>query len=257
MKLSGQKGHAHKVSTHTDTHIHAHGHTHTRTHTHIHTHTYTHTHTHTYTHTYTRINTHIHTHTHAGAHTHTHTHTVAPTPVITYIMRDSFITIAFLRVHLIGSPCQHFCLQRTRNVLRHYIRWKLPSLFLLPKFALKSKVFVICLIFFPLEFSFSLLAVVVFVKNVISSFCNSGLFGFFWVFFFTIVLSHWNFSHGKFGFLSQEKASFRKSRTTHPTVHAECFSVSMIYQTLTWTTGSLTCAQTLMHAIAHGDVRTP
>ena len=93
-------------------------------------------------------------------------------------------------------------------------------------------------------------------KNVISSFCNSGLFGFFWVFFFTIVLSHWNFSHGKFGFLSQEKASFRKSRTTHPTVHAECFSVSMIYQTLTWTTGSLTCAQTLMHAIAHGGVQT-
>ena len=38
--------------------------------------------------------------------------------------------------------------------------------------------------------------------------------------------------------------------------HAGCFSVSMIHQTLTWTTGSLTCAQMLMHAIAHGGVQT-
>ena len=44
-----------------------------------------------------------------------------------------------------------------------------------------------------------------------------------------------------------------QSRTTQPTVHAECF----IHRTLTWTSGSLTCAQMLMHAIAHGGVRTP
>ena len=43
-----------------------------------------------------------------------------------------------------------------------------------------------------------------------------------------------------------------QSRATQPTVHAGCFSVSIIHQTPTWTTGSLTCAQMLMHAIAHG-----
>ena len=36
-----------------------------------------------------------------------------------------------------------------------------------------------------------------------------------------------------------------------PTVHAGCFSVSIIHQTLTWTTWSLTCAQMLIHAVAH------
>ena len=38
---------------------------------------------------------------------------------------------------------------------------------------------------------------------------------------------------------------------TTATVHAGCFSVSIIHQTLTWTTGSLTCAQMLMHVILH------
>ena len=33
--------------------------------------------------------------------------------------------------------------------------------------------------------------------------------------------------------------------------------VASIHRTLTWTTGSLSCAQMLMHAIAHRDVRTP
>ena len=37
------------------------------------------------------------------------------------------------------------------------------------------------------------------------------------------------------------------------TVHAGCLSVSIIHRTLTWTTGSLTCTQMLMHAIAHGE----
>ena len=49
----------------------------------------------------------------------------------------------------------------------------------------------------------------------------------------------------------------RQSNTTQPTVHAECFNVSIIHRTLTWTTGSLTCVHMLMHAIAHGGVRTP
>ena len=43
-----------------------------------------------------------------------------------------------------------------------------------------------------------------------------------------------------------------QSRATQPTVHAGCFSISIIHQTLTWTTGSLTCTKMLMHAIAHG-----
>ena len=41
-----------------------------------------------------------------------------------------------------------------------------------------------------------------------------------------------------------------RSRATQPTVHAGCFSVSIIQRDLTWTTGSLTYAQMLMHAIA-------
>ena len=41
-----------------------------------------------------------------------------------------------------------------------------------------------------------------------------------------------------------------------PTVHAGCFSVSIIHQTLTWITGSLMCAQMLMNAIAHRGVQT-
>ena len=43
---------------------------------------------------------------------------------------------------------------------------------------------------------------------------------------------------------------------TQPTVHAGCFSVPIIHQTLTQTAESLACAQVLMHAIAHGGVQT-
>ena len=53
------------------------------------------------------------------------------------------------------------------------------------------------------------------------------------------------------------ESQLRQSRATQPTVHAECFSASMFHRTLTWTTGSLTCAQMLMHAVAHGGVRAP
>ena len=53
------------------------------------------------------------------------------------------------------------------------------------------------------------------------------------------------------------KSQLRQSRATQPTVHAGCFSVSITHRTLTWTTGSLMCAQVEMHAIAHDVVRTP
>ena len=68
---------------------------------------------------------------------------------------------------------------------------------------------------------------------------------FFFSFFtllFTTVVSKWNFSHGKFGLPSKE-SQLRQSRATQPTVYAGCYSVSVIHRTLTWTTGSLTCAQ--------------
>ena len=43
---------------------------------------------------------------------------------------------------------------------------------------------------------------------------------------------------------------------TQPTVYAGCFSFSIIHLTLTLTTGSLTWAQRLMHATAHGVTNT-
>ena len=48
----------------------------------------------------------------------------------------------------------------------------------------------------------------------------------------------------------------RQIRATQPRVHAGYFSVSIIHRTLTWTMGSLTCAQMQRYAIAHGGVRT-
>ena len=52
------------------------------------------------------------------------------------------------------------------------------------------------------------------------------------------------------------ESKLQQSRATQPTVHAGCFSVSIIYRILTWFTGSLTCAQMLMHAIVHEGLRT-
>ena len=46
----------------------------------------------------------------------------------------------------------------------------------------------------------------------------------------------------------------RGKPATQPTVHAGYFSVSIIHQTPTWAISSLTCAQMLMHATAHGGV---
>ena len=53
------------------------------------------------------------------------------------------------------------------------------------------------------------------------------------------------------------ESQLRQSHAIQAKVHAGCFSVFIIHRTLTWTTESLTYAQMLMHAIAHGDVRTP
>ena len=58
---------------------------------------------------------------------------------------------------------------------------------------------------------------------------------------------------GNSGCFPPRENQLRQSRVTQPTVHAGCFRV---HRTLTWTTGSLTCAQMLMHPIAHGVVRT-
>ena len=63
------------------------------------------------------------------------------------------------------------------------------------------------------------------------------------LYFFTTLSSQWNFSHRKFGLLSPRESQLRQSRVTQPTVRAWCFSVFTIPRTLTWTTGSLTCAQ--------------
>ena len=73
-------------------------------------------------------------------------------------------------------------------------------------------------------------------------------------FFLTSLLSHWDFSHGKLGCFPQGKPAV--SHTTQPTVHAGCYSVSIIHRTLTWTKGPLMCAQILMNAIAHAGVWT-
>ena len=48
------------------------------------------------------------------------------------------------------------------------------------------------------------------------------------------------------------ESHLRPSCAIQPTILAGCFSVFIILRKLTWTTGSLTCAQMWMHAIAHG-----
>ena len=60
---------------------------------------------------------------------------------------------------------------------------------------------------------------------------------------------------GNLGCFPQGKPA-AQSCATQPTVHAWCFSVSRIHHTLIWTTGSLTCAQMLMHEIAHRGIWT-
>ena len=76
-------------------------------------------------------------------------------------------------------------------------------------------------------------------------------FFYFFTLFFTIIL--------QMGFLPWEirvafprESQLPQSRATHPTVRVACFSVSIIQRTLTWITGSLTCAHTLVHATVYG-----
>ena len=52
-----------------------------------------------------------------------------------------------------------------------------------------------------------------------------------------------------------QENQLQQSHATQPTLPVGCFSVSIVHQTLTWTTGSLTCAQMLMHATAQVGVR--
>ena len=81
---------------------------------------------------------------------------------------------------------------------------------------------------------------------------NWSLSGFLFVFFFFFFynctvpfgLFPWEIRVARLG-----ESQLPQSRATQPTVHTECFSVSIIHRTLTWTTGSLTCLQMLMHAI--------
>ena len=74
---------------------------------------------------------------------------------------------------------------------------------------------------------------------------------------FTIVLCHWDFSHGKKkGRFPRQKASCDRVALPNLRCMLGVFSVSIIHRNLTWTTGSLTCAQMLMHAVTHGSVRT-
>ena len=64
------------------------------------------------------------------------------------------------------------------------------------------------------------------------------------------------FPHEKNRVAFPGESQLRQSRATHLRVHAGCFCVSIIQRTLTWSTGFLTCAQMLMHAVAHEGVRT-
>ena len=82
-------------------------------------------------------------------------------------------------------------------------------------------------------------------------------FLFFFLFsFFTSVLSPWDFSRGKFGLLSPGKVSCNRVALPNLLCVLGVLVFFMIYRTLSWTTGSLTRAQTLMHTIENGGVRT-
>ena len=74
--------------------------------------------------------------------------------------------------------------------------------------------------------------------------------------FFTTVLSHCDFSHGKFGLPFPGKASGDTVALPNPRSLLGVFqTISITHRTLTWTTGPLTCAQMLMQAIAHRGLR--
>ena len=68
------------------------------------------------------------------------------------------------------------------------------------------------------------------------------------------VLSHLGFLQWEIRVAFLGESQLRHSRATQPTVHGGCFRVFKIYWTLTWTTGSFTCAQMLTYALTHGGV---
>ena len=61
--------------------------------------------------------------------------------------------------------------------------------------------------------------------------------------FCTTVLSQMGFLPREIRVAFPGESQLRQSRATQPTARAGCFNVSIIHRTLTWTTGSLTCAK--------------
>ena len=88
-------------------------------------------------------------------------------------------------------------------------------------------------------------------------FCFFSFFSFlFFIFIFYKCMSPWDFSRGKFGLLSPGKVSCNRVALPNLLCVLGVLVFFMIYRTLSWTTGSLTRAQTLMHTIENGGVRT-
>ena len=75
----------------------------------------------------------------------------------------------------------------------------------------------------------------------------SAIFLFFFYFFYFLIFPTVFVPMGLLPWEIQDafpgESQLQESHTTQPTVHAECFSVSLNHHTLTWTRGSLTCAQ--------------
>ena len=84
------------------------------------------------------------------------------------------------------------------------------------------------------------------------------LLSFFFFFFllFTIVLSQWDSPLGNLGCFAGGKPAVTELHYPTHSAFWVFFSVSIIHWTLTWTTGSLTCAHMLMHMTAHRGVLT-
>ena len=89
--------------------------------------------------------------------------------------------------------------------------------------------------------------------------CKCLLFFFFFFFFLLFNLHHycpvWMFSMGNLRCFPRKSQQWQ-SCATLPAVHVGCFGISIIHWTL-WATGSLSCAQMLMHALAHRGAQTP
>ena len=73
-------------------------------------------------------------------------------------------------------------------------------------------------------------------------------------FFLTTVLSQWDFSQGKFELPSLGKASCDSVALPNLGCMLGVFSVFRIHRTLTWTAGSLMCAQMSMPTMVCGGV---